>query len=53
MLQDMPSMAYYLWVGGGVQCWLFVAVSAAWQRHEMDMFTRQLITMSDAASLDV
>lgn len=46
----MPSMAYYLW---GVQCWLFVAVSAAWQRPEMDMFTLQLITMSDAASLDV
>lgn len=51
MLQDLPSMVYYLW--GGLQCWLFVAVSAAWQRPEMDMFTRQLITMSDAASLDV
>lgn len=47
---------------GGFQCFLVgcysnsVAICAAWWRpesSEMDVFTLQLITMSDAASLDV
>lgn len=53
-------MVYYSWGGSNVS-WLVVtvncvAIHAAWQRpetSEMDVFTLQLITMSDAASLDV
>lgn len=53
-------MVYYLWGVSSVS-WLviavnYVAIHATWQRPEtleMDVFTLQLITMSDAASLDV
>lgn len=53
-------MVYYLWGASSVS-WLvvavnFVAIRTAWLRSEtseMDVFTLQLFTMSDAASLDV
>lgn len=60
IFQALGSTVYYL-RGASSVCWLVVAVNCvaictAWRRpetSEMDVFTLQLITMSDAASLDV
>lgn len=53
-------MVYYLWGVSNVSQLVvvvnYVAIHATWQRPEtleMDVFTLQLITMSEAASLDV